>query len=338
MKDLLFKSNSRKDPTVRQFIDGIISKDRTVLARAITLIESNSPKHNKISQEILNNILSSTGNSIRIAITGAPGAGKSTFIEAFGSFLCDIGKNVAVLAIDPSSSRSKGSILGDKTRMEALSGQKNAFIRPSPTSGNLGGVGRRTRESILLCEAAGFDVIIIETVGVGQSEIIVRSMTDFFMVLLMPGEGDELQGLKKGSIELADAIVINKSDGELIQKAQFTRQSYETAVHYIQPATNNWTTPVVTCSALKNTGIQEMWKIIEEFKINTLESGEFSKRRSQQLSEWFDALLNEAILYQFYAHSGINHKIEKIKKNILENKISPTEAVKSILDIKYFRY
>jgi LAO/AO transport system kinase len=323
----------KKHLQINDFINGIKSGNRTILAKAITLIESNSTKHFSTAQMILQNLLSLTGKSMRIGITGSPGAGKSTFIDSFGTSLCKKGKKVAVLAVDPSSSKSRGSILGDKTRMEELSRQENAFIRPSPSGGALGGVARKTRETILLCEAAGFDVILIETVGVGQSEIAVRSMVDFFMLLLLPGAGDELQGIKKGSVELADALVINKADSGNEQRAESTRQSYELAIHYILPATENWQTPVLSCSSIENKGIGNIWDTIQEFAEVTKRSGYFYDRRKSQQLEWLHSMIDEEIKQLFYSDQDISKNLKITEEKISNGETPPTQAVKDLLEM-----
>jgi LAO/AO transport system kinase len=323
----------KKSLEVDDHIEGIKSGNTAILAKAITLIESNSPKHFKTAQNILQKLLPYTGNSIRVGITGSPGAGKSTFIDALGTYLCEIGKKVAVLAVDPSSSRSRGSILGDKTRMEELSRQKNAFIRPSPSGGALGGVARKTRETVLLCEAAGFDIILIETVGVGQSEIAVRSMVDFFLLLLLPGAGDDLQGIKKGSVELADALVVNKADGGNEQRAESTRLSYEQAIHFILPATEGWQTPVYSCSSIENKGIEKIWDAINEFSETMKTTKQFFDRRKQQQLEWVHSMIAEEIKNMFYTNPIIADNIETIEKNISSGNITPTQAVQDLLQM-----
>ncbi|HSH50986.1 MAG TPA: methylmalonyl Co-A mutase-associated GTPase MeaB, partial [Bacteroidales bacterium] len=250
-----FRKNKKTERSVQEYVDGIINGNRTILGQAITLIESSLPDHHQIAQEIIEKCLPYAGNSIRIGITGVPGVGKSTFIESMGKYITSKGNKLAVLAIDPSSERSKGSILGDKTRMEELATDTNAFIRPSPSAGSLGGVARKTRETIVLCEAAGFNTIFIETVGVGQSETAVHSMVDFFLLLMLAGAGDELQGIKRGIMEMADAIVINKADGGNIQKAELAKNQYQNALHLYPPAPSGWIPKVLTCSSLVKTGI-----------------------------------------------------------------------------------
>jgi len=292
-KDLLLKK--KRSLTAQEYADGIIAGERGVLSRAITIIESNAPKHFELGQEIIRLILPHTGNSVRVGITGVPGAGKSTTIEALGNFLCDSGKKVAVLAVDPSSAVSRGSILGDKTRMETLSKRPEAFIRPSPSGGTLGGVTRKSRETILLCEAAGFDTILVETVGVGQSEITVRSMVDFFLVLVITGAGDELQGIKKGVIEIADAVLVNKADGDNRPKALAAKSEYNQVLHYLRPATEGWITKAHTCSALTGEGITEMWDVIMTFMGVIKESGIFQSRRGQQTINWVKQMTEEYV-------------------------------------------
>ena len=325
------KQMKKNELSVQELFEGICAGNRMVLAKAITLFESNSPKHSLKAQELLKLLMPHTGNSIRIGITGAPGAGKSTFIESFGSYLCRLGHKIAVLAIDPSSIRSKGSILGDKTRMETLSQMQNAFIRPSPSGGILGGVARKTRETILACEAAGFNVIIIETIGSGQSEITVRSMVDFFILVLLPGEGDELQGIKKGTVELADCLIINKADSDNDPRAMATRESYRSAVHYILPATEGWQTRVVLASALNHKGIDSIWTLIREFEENVKQSGEFFARRKRQLLEWMQSMLEEELLNRFYGKSEIVDCMPKIKNKLLNGEITPTNAVRELI-------
>ena len=266
--------------------EGVLAGDRAALARAITLVESAAPQHRESAQALLAELLPHTGNSIRIGITGVPGAGKSSFIEAFGSHLTERGHKVAVLATDPSSTLTRGSILGDKTRMERLSRDSNAFIRPSPTGGVLGGVAGNTREAILVCEAARYDVIIVETVGTGQSEVTLRSMVDFLLLLMITGAGDELQGIKRGVIEIADAVVINKADGDNINEAMAARAQIERALQFIAPATPGWRTRAMTASGLTGAGIEDIWSTISEFIETTRENGNFESRRTDQRREW----------------------------------------------------
>lgn len=321
----------KKQYSIKEYAAGIKDCDITILARAITLIESNLPKHIDKAQQLLKELIPFSGNSIRIGITGAPGAGKSTFIEALGTSLCNQGNKVAVLAVDPSSNRSKGSILGDKTRMEELSQCKNAFIRPSPSGGTLGGVAKKTKETILLCEAAGFNIILIETIGVGQSEITVRSMSDMFCLILLPGGGDELQGIKKGAVELSDLIVVNKADGDNALLAAQTRSQYEMAIHYVAPATEGWNTKVLTCSALKSVGITDVWDTVNEYIKNTKESGMFDLRRKEQLLQWVYNMVEEQLKTNFYNHPEVMKIQPQIEKDVLESVLTPTTAVNELL-------
>lgn len=318
---------------IEELFAGIKSNDRTLLARAITLIESNLNTHQELAQQLLAKILPFSGNSFRIGITGAPGAGKSTFIDTLGYSLCEQGHKVAVLAIDPSSIRSKGSILGDKTRMEKLASHPNAFIRPSPSGGVLGGVARKTRETILICESAGYDVILVETIGVGQSEITVRSLVDCFLLLILPGGGDELQGIKKGAVEIADIIAINKAEPNNMHIVNATLLAYQTAVHYLLPATDGWETKVVKCSALNGTGITEIWNIILDFFENIKQSGVFSSRRNEQLLEWFNSMLDEGIKNIIFSNNIISREIQNFQEKILSGQATPTFAVIEILKL-----
>jgi len=324
-------SKKTKEYSIAEYVKGIRSGNKALLAKAITLIESNAEKHFNIAQELIKEVLPYTGRSIRIAITGMPGAGKSTFIETFGLFLIEKGHKPAVLAIDPSSTISKGSILGDKTRMENLARQDMAFIRPSPSSCNLGGVARKTRETLLLCEAAGYDVILIETVGVGQSEVTVRSMVDFFLLVLISGAGDELQGIKKGIIELSDAILINKCDGENVVSAEAAASQYNNALHYLASATEGWRTCAYTCSAVENKGIDRIWKVIEEFIAYTKKVGIFDERRREQVAEWFESMLVEEILNGFYRNVG--ERLAEVREAVLRGEVTPIVGVKRLMEI-----
>jgi len=306
-----------------------------LLSKAITLIESSNQDHHKQSQEIIEKCLPYAGNSVRIGITGVPGVGKSTFIEAFGQSLTAVGKKLAVLAIDPSSNRTKGSILGDKTRMVDLSADNNAFIRPSPSSGSLGGVARKTRESIILCEAAGFDVIFVETVGVGQSEIAVHSMVDFFLLLMLAGAGDELQGIKRGIMEMADTILINKADGDNINMANLAKAEYKNALHLFPPTESGWIPLVETCSAQTGDNIDKVWEIIENYKQFTQKNGYFyEKRNSQGKMIMYDAI-NEALKDDFYNNDKIKQLLPQVEKELLGSKKSSYMAANELLK-KYY--
>lgn len=318
---------------VDDYVEGILNGNRATLARAITLVESNAPQHFAPAQELLQRILPHTGKSMRIGITGVPGAGKSTFIDSFGTYLTTQGHQVAVLAIDPSSSLSKGSILGDKTRMETLSRDPQAFIRPSPTGGILGGVARKTRESILVCEAAGFDVILVETVGTGQSEITVRSMVDFFLLLMITGAGDELQGIKKGVIEIADVLVINKADGDNKIPAQAARAEYNRVLHFLTSATGGWTSRAYTCSALTGEGIAEIWQVIEAFQENTQKSGIFASRRAEQMRQWLHTVVENQLRDLFFQHPAIKSALPEIEKAVMQGNLPATSAAQQLLNL-----
>ena len=317
--------------TADDYARGILAGDRVILSRAITVIESNAPKHFELGQEIIQKILPHSGKAMRIGITGVPGAGKSTFIEAFGTYLCGEGCKVAVLAVDPSSSLSKGSFLGDKTRMENLAREKNAFIRPSPSGGSLGGVTRKSRETMLLCEAAGYDAVLVETVGVGQSETMVRSMVDYFLVVVITGAGDDLQGIKKGIIELADSILVNKADGDNKMKAMMARADYDQILHYLRPATEGWKTRAYTCSSITGEGIPEMWSVIKDFRENVTASGIFSKRRKEQTIEWVRAMTAEYLQNRISQNAELTKCREDIERKVIAGAITPTVAAKAVI-------
>jgi len=324
--------------SIDDYVEGILSCKRAIIGRAITLIESNAHSHMETAQTLLRHIMPHTGKAIRIGVTGVPGVGKSTFIETFGSYLIEQGKRLAVLAIDPSSCISGGSILGDKTRMEKLSRNDKCFIRPSPSGGTLGGVARKTRESMLVCEAAGFDVIIVETVGVGQSEFTVRSMVDFFLLLMLAGAGDELQGIKRGIMELADAILINKADGDNKVKAEFARNEYERSLHYIKPISDHWTPGVFTCSAMENSGISDIWSVIESYWQKGLDSGYIIERRQAQTLNWMREMIDDHLKSLFYSHPTIENQFPKIEALVLSGNLPPSAAVKELIDLWHNHY
>lgn len=321
----------RRQLSIEEYVEGVLKQDRTILARTMTLVESNRYEHMTVAQNVIKQLLPYAGKSIRIGITGVPGVGKSTFIEAFGCYLCDQGHRVAVLAVDPSSSVTRGSILGDKTRMENLSRRPTCFIRPSPSGGTLGGVTRKSRETMIVCEAAGFDVLLVETVGVGQSEVTVRSMVDFMLLLMIAGAGDELQGIKKGIMELADVLVVNKADGDNTIKAQAAKMEYEQALHYLAPATKGWTTHAYTCSSLTGEGIPEIWDVIEEFCRVTKESGMFESRRQSQVRDWLHVMVQEELKARFYHHPNVLYILPTIEKTVIEGKMPVTTAAKELL-------
>lgn len=321
----------RKKMSVEEYVEGVKKGDRMILAKAITLIESNAPKDFDKAQRVLQALLPRTGHSLRIGITGVPGAGKSTFIEAFGQLLCQQGYKVAVLAVDPTSSITGGSILGDKTRMQKLSREPNCFIRPSPSGGTLGGVARKSRETMMLCEAAGCDVILVETVGVGQSETTVRSMVDFFMLVVLTGAGDDLQGIKKGIMELADAIVVNKADGDNLERAKVTQGEYERMVEFIRPATEGWKTHAYRCSALQKTGLLELWAVMREFEKVTKKSGAFENRRQRQIIAWVKTMIDEHLHNLFYEDPVIKGRLPEVRAAVLAGVVSPSQAVAELI-------
>ena len=318
-----YKKNQVQSYTAEDYIKGIRSGNVSILSQAITLLESTRRDHQQIARNVLELCQPFAGNSIRLGITGVPGSGKSTFIEAFGIFLLKMGHRLAVLAIDPSSERSKGSILGDKTRMETLSAHPNAFIRPSPSAGSLGGVARKTRESVILCEAAGYDVIFIETVGVGQSEITVHSMTDFFLLLMLSGAGDELQGIKRGIMEMADLIVITKADGNNVEKATLARALYQNALHLFPPTQSGWSPTVLTCSAIERCGLQDIQQKIEEYFILTRANGFLLDKRRQQARYWMHETIEETLLNRFFKAPQIEELLpvyeQKVRSGLLDS-------------------
>jgi LAO/AO transport system kinase len=330
------KKFKKEKPEAGTYAKGILDGDRSILGQAITLIESVKADDQEIARELINQCLPHTGNSIRLGITGVPGAGKSTFIEAFGNYLIQHGHKIAVLAIDPSSQRSKGSILGDKTRMESLSTNPDAFIRPSASSGTLGGVARATREAVILCEAAGFDLIIIETVGVGQSETAVAQIVDFFLLLMLAGGGDELQGIKRGIMEMADLIVINKADGDNEKKAGLAKREYENALHLFPPAKSGWSPTVVTASALYSRGLEKVWEIIEAYISLTKENGYFEQHRQSQSIRILHDSITQNLTSGFMEHPVVKNSLKSLESQILKNKLSPYEAAAELLQ-NYYR-
>ncbi len=328
-----FLQRRRKLPTVNEYVNGILNGNITLLSKAVTLVESSKVEHQQIAQEIIMQCLPYSGRSFRVGITGVPGVGKSTFIEVLGRAITREGGKLAVLAIDPSSERTKGSILGDKTRMEELSGDKNAYIRPSPSAGSLGGVARKTRETIVLCEAAGFDHIFIETVGVGQSETAVHSMSDFFLLLMLAGAGDELQGIKRGIMEMADLIAINKADNDNLEKAQMAKRQYLNALNLFPKKESGWNPQVVTCSAVTKKGIAEVWEIIEAFKKQTVENGSFHLQRNSQSTFWMHETIQEQMKRAFYQHPEMKEKIKEYEQRVLNSEISSFVAAGKLLEM-----
>jgi len=326
------KSRARQN-SVNEFVTGVLNGNITFLSKAITLVESTNIKHQQKANEILNCCLPHANKSVRIGITGVPGVGKSTFIETFGKYLTAQGKKVAVLAVDPSSSVNKGAILGDKTRMEALVTDENAFIRPSPSGTSLGGVAQKTRESIILCEAAGFDTIIIETVGVGQSETVVHSMVDFFLLLKLAGAGDELQGIKRGIIEMADAIVINKADGDNKQNTKIAKVAFNRALHLYPLKESKWQPKVLTASALHNSGIEEINNMILTYIAITKENAYFNKKRNEQNKFWLLSTIEQQLKTNFYQNPKVKSALQEEIDNLENGKTTPFNAAKRLLDL-----
>lgn len=323
-------------PPPSVLVEGIVKGDITALARAVTLVESANPAHQSVAQEVIEKCLPYSGNSRRIGITGVPGAGKSTSIDVFGMHVLEAGGKLAVLAIDPSSERTKGSILGDKTRMERLSQQANAFIRPSPSAGSLGGVARKTRETIVLCEAAGFDNIFVETVGVGQSETAVHSMVDFFLLIQLAGTGDELQGIKRGIMEMADGIVINKADGDNVERARLAQAQFSNALHLFPPAESGWTPEVMCYSGYYGLGINEVWDMIDRYFDFVRESGYFEERRRRQSRYWMYETIDEQLRSHFYSDQSIQELLVKNENMVLGNELSSFIAARNVIDY-YFK-
>jgi LAO/AO transport system kinase len=329
------KKSKRPLLSVEDYFNGIRSGNIPMLSQAITLIESKKSDHQKLAQEIIIKCLPFSGKSVRLGITGVPGAGKSTFIEALGKHITQGGGKLAVLAIDPSSERTKGSILADKTRMEELSINPSAYIRPSPSAGSLGGVARKTRETMILCEAAGFDTIFIETVGVGQSETAVHSMVDFFLLIQIAGAGDELQGIKRGIMEMSDAIVINKADGDNIEKSNFAAAQFRNALHLFPPSPSGWAPKVLTCSAKKHTGVPEVWNTIMDYISMTSESHYFEQRRHDQAKYWMYETVNESLKNNFYHNSLVKNKISEYEHLVLSDQLSSFAAAGKLLQAYY---
>ncbi len=313
------------------YLDGVLACNRRVLARTITLIESAHPDHQVMARNIIERLLPRCGKAVRLGISGVPGAGKSTFIESLGMMLIEKGHRVAVLAVDPSSARSGGSVMADKTRMERLAVEENAFIRPSPSKGTLGGVAGKTRETMLICEAAGFDVLIIETVGVGQSETAVASMVDFFLLLVLAGAGDELQGIKKGILEMVDAIVINKADGDNVDRARQAKQMFEAVLHLFMPAASGWLPPVLTCSSTEHKGLADIWQVVLDHREKGLASGALQANRRRQALDWMWSLVDEGFKARFYRHPQISRRIQEMIQAVENETTTPTAAAEALL-------
>lgn len=331
---LKFKKIKKKELTVPAYIEGIVNGNTVILSQAITIIESSLTRHFSIAQEIIEKCLPYSGKSIRIGITGVPGVGKSTFIEALGKQITSSGKKLAVLAIDPSSERSKGSILGDKTRMEDLATDVNAYIRPSPSGGSMGGVAKKTRETLILCEAAGFETIFIETVGVGQSEIAVHSMVDFFLLLMLAGAGDELQGIKRGIMEMADAVVINKADGSNLNKVKLAQSQFQNSLRLFPTGESKWIPSVLNCSSINKTGISEIWDNIADYIALTKGNGYFLQKRKNQATFWMYETIHETLKNNFYNQPYINKKLKTYERMVIDGKITPANAVKKLFEEK----
>jgi len=323
----------RRRLTFDEYVQGIFRGDRMILARAITLIESARPEDNALAQELIQACLPRAGQSLRIGITGVPGAGKSTFLEALGTRLAGDGMKLAVLAVDPSSERTGGSILGDKTRMERLSTSENAFIRPSPSGGSLGGVARRTRETMILCEAAGYRTIFVETVGVGQSETLVHGMIDFFLLLMIAGAGDELQGIKRGIIEMADMMAINKAEGENLNRAQLARQEYASALHMFPPRGDGWIPPVLTCSSTTGSGIMEVWETIKSFEAHTKKCGSFDANRQQQRVQWLHQTIQNDLMADFWNDPRIVERLATVREQVESGDLYSGRAARELVQM-----
>lgn len=327
--------NKKALPSSDQLIQNLKSGSRSALSQALTLVESKLDAHRTLAKDLIEKALPLSGQSIRIGITGVPGVGKSTFIEAFGQYLIEQGKKVAVLAIDPSSTKNKGSILGDKTRMNELSQNANAFIRPSPSANSLGGVARKTRESILLCEAAGYDIIIIETVGVGQSETAVKSMVDFFLLLMLSGAGDELQGIKRGIMEMADLLLINKADGDNATLAKRAKGDYKRALHLFPPNSNEWVPQVETCSALENQGMDKAWEVVLKFERQQKLKGYFNQNRQEQAVHWFRESIGDLLYHSFYSSASTKEALSKLEKMVQGGQKEPYSAARELVNLAF---
>ena len=318
--------------TVDEVVGGVLAGDRTMLARAITLVESSRADHRAMVREIIERVVATVGSAIRVGITGVPGVGKSTFIDQFGSNLTAAGHRVAVLAVDPTSQRTGGSILGDKTRMERLAVDPSAFVRPSPAGLTLGGVTRSTREAMMLCEAAGFDVILVETVGVGQSETIVSEMVDFFLVLMLAGAGDELQGIKKGVLELADLVAVNKADGDAIQRAEIAAGDYRHALHLMAPATPTWSPPVLTCSALADIGLDSIWEQILSHRDRLSATGEFTEKRRHQQVRWMWSMIGDRLMDGFRGDPAVAARLDAVSAQVEGGRVAASVAADELID------
>ncbi len=329
----LGKKSRRRALSVEEYVSGIRAGDRVALGRAITLIESTREDHQRRAQEIIERCLPFSGKSIRVGITGAPGVGKSTLIEALGRRLTAREHRVAVLAIDPSSTRTKGSILGDKTRMSRLAADPNAFIRPSPSAGSLGGVARRTRETIILCEAAGYDVVFVETVGVGQSETTAHSMVDFFLLLVLAGAGDELQGIKRGIIEMADAVAVTKADGDNRERAETARAQLRSALRMFPPPPSGWRPPALTCSARTGAGLETLWETIEAYRAHATETGFFEKHRREQARHWMMQTIEHRLRADFFSHPKVMEALGPLETAVVEGRMSPFVAAQRLLAV-----
>jgi LAO/AO transport system kinase len=326
------QAGRRRTLSVDEYVDGVLAGNRAMLGRTITLVESRNAEHQALAQQVLVRLLPHTGKAHRVGITGVPGVGKSTFIESLGKTLTETGHRVAVLAVDPTSSRTGGSILGDKTRMNELAIDANAFIRPSPSSGTLGGVTRTTRETMIVCEAAGFDVVLVETVGAGQSEIMVADMVDFFMVLMLPGAGDELQGIKKGVLEIADLIAVNKCDGDNDRRAQAAVREYENALHILTPASPTWHPPVVKCSGLKRIGLDELWGKVSEHWELLASTGEIQEKRRKQQLKWMWAMVDDRLITALRTDPKVVDIIPDVQEEVADGTLTATLAAQRILE------